>query len=426
MARNFSETEYCALLGRLFLRFPSFGSNGSEAYKPGLEREEEFCRRLGNPQNKFQSIHVAGTNGKGSTCNLLTAQLSSEGAKVGLYTSPHILDFRERMRIVSNDTCTLISKQEVWDFLTAYNADFDELDLSLFEITTAMAFDYFARHEVDVAVIETGLGGRLDATNIITPTLSVITNIGYDHMNILGDTLAEIAGEKAGIIKPGIPVVIGESGAETDPVFEAVAQRSGSPLTYADCEPEEVGEAAALAKMDLPGIYQKKNLRTVSCAIKAMGHKVNFDALEKAAATCDFHGRWEKVSDSPATICDIGHNAHGLKYNFKQLNDLLDCGEYSDLVMVYGSVNDKDVEAVLRLLPSRAHIFFTAADSKRAMPAEWLMSHSNVPDARVTPRVADAVSAAIGLCAGLKRPILYIGGSTYVVSEALEALKDKR
>lgn len=405
-----------------------------------------MCDMLGNPQRRYRTIHIAGTNGKGSTANMIAAVLASSGRVTGLYTSPHILDFRERMRIVTASGVTMPSEEYVLEFWSRWSGECDRLDLSYFEITTVMAFDFFARSGVETAVIETGLGGRLDATNIIIPELSVITNIGYDHTDILGPTLAAIAGEKAGIIKPGVPVVIGESHPETDPVFEGVATAAGAPIRFADREALPVMAGAAdtaadfetvLSGMDLQGSYQRKNLRTVLCALDTLGVTPDPDALMHAAAICEFHGRWEKVCDNPLIICDIGHNEHGLKYNFAQLNGMLDRGDISDLVMVYGSVADKDVNAVLRILPGRARIFFTNADNHRAMPADELAARFNMLRGTdisasapvVVPRVADAVDAALGLCRSLTehdaaaRPMIYIGGSTYVVSEALSFLK---
>lgn len=500
---EFSDAAYEEMLAEIAAGAPSFASVGAEAYKPGLERMQQMCALMGEPQREFPSVHVAGTNGKGSTSNMLAAVLASRGMTVGLYTSPHILDFRERMRVVRAPGLSaegpvpeveLIPRHSVWDFMQRYGDDVRRLGLSYFEITTAMAFRWFADMGVDAAVIETGLGGRLDATNVLQPVLSVITNIGYDHTDILGSTLAEIAGEKAGIIKAGVPVVIGERGEETDAVFESVAARCGSQLYFAEearlcgmgCKvaslrreneirsarpPQPISDAdsatdckvsssrreneirsthpqqsvdadAILAKMDLRGDYQRKNLTTVLCALDVMGVEADVYALENAARICDFHARWETVRENPHTICDIGHNAHGLRYNFAQLEAMVGDNGYTDLVMVYGSVSDKDVDAVLRMLPSCAYIYFTAADNHRAMPAAELAArydtlHSGcecgpvtpAPAARyeVVPRVTDAVTAALDRCEILqkanRRPLLYIGGSTYVISEALPVVR---
>lgn len=429
----YSDEAYDAMLAGLFVRFPSFGAKGASAYKPGLDRVRTMLDRLGNPHTRYRCIHVAGTNGKGSTSNMLAAHLAGSGLKVGLYTSPHILDFRERMRTVrvseDGSRVDLIPRVSVWDFIQEYGGDIDALDLSFFEITTIMAFWWFASENVDVAVVETGLGGRLDATNVIIPCLSVITNIGFDHMDLLGPTLGDIASEKAGIIKPGVPVVIGESSPETDEVFRRKAGESGSAVFFADRygfeDAVSKAMARALERMDLRGIYQEKNLRTVCCALEVAGMTPDFDSICSAASICDFHGRWEILSDSPCTICDIGHNEHGLKYNFRQLESLLDNGRYSDLIIVYGSVRDKDVDAVLKILPSRAYIYFTSAANHRAMPAAELFSRAARPDSEAVSCVRDAVKAALDRCSSLARPLLYIGGSTYVVSEAVPLFKRK-
>jgi len=442
------ETVFCAeaydrMIESLYTRFQSFQTAGKDAYKPGLDRMEFIDQLAGHPHRKYRTIHVAGTNGKGSVSNMLTASLSATGLKVGLYTSPHILDFRERMRVVDADGVHLISRQDVWDFVSAWDATFDNLGLSFFEITTMMAFDWFAKQKVDIAVIECGLGGRLDSTNLVSPELCVITNIGYDHCDILGDSLGEIAFEKAGIIKPKVPVVVGESNPETDIVFERKVLYTNLPevdfmgdrnrimslLTYADkVEPEGWSRAdGILAAMDLQGCYQKKNLRTVLTALQRLGIALTsevVDAIEHTAAVADFHGRWERLSSDPLTICDIGHNAHGLKYNFAQLDRMLDEGTCSDLVMVYGSVADKDVDAVLKMIPERATVIFTAADNHRAMPAEALAEHfsalgCNAAGIHIVPRVEEAVALSRSLAASMALPLIYIGGSTYVVSEAV-------
>lgn len=432
MGTAFSEAEYGRLIASIFERTPSFASAGAAAYKPGLERMRQMCLEMGSPQDSFPAIHIAGTNGKGSCSNMIAATFAARGLKVGLYTSPHILDFRERMRIVSEPELSmgcavphveLISKREVWDFMQQWDGAIRELSLSFFEITTAMAFWFFARRGVDLAVIETGLGGRLDATNIITPKLSLITNIGLDHTDLLGPTLAHIAAEKAGIIKEGVPVVIGESAEETDPVFIEAAHRLHAPIFFADRMGSDCDFVSELGDADLQGSYQKKNRLSVLGVLEVLCVEADPWTFDNAARICDFHGRWERVCGEPLTICDIGHNEHGLKYNFAQLEAMLQGGELSDLVMVYGSVSDKDVDAVLRILPSQAHLFFTAADNHRAMPCDELMRRAGRSSARAVPGVEEAVREALELCKSLDRPLLYIGGSTYVVSEALVALK---
>ena len=467
MDKIFSEKGYEDMLAKLFVRFPSFQKNGASAYKPGIGNMEFFDQLAGHPHRQYRIIHVAGTNGKGSVSNMLASVLASQGLKVGLYTSPHILDFRERIRTVScslegsADTFSLIPKEYVWDFIHKWQETFDHLDMSFFEITTSLAFSWFADSKVDVVVLETGLGGRLDSTNIVSPVLSIITNIGLDHCDMLGETLPEIAFEKAGIIKPLVPVVVGESHPETDPVFERKVLYTNLPepsfmgsrtavmslLTFADkIEPsywdrhEEV-----LAQMDLKGEYQRKNLRTVLTALDVLASRSllrltgseMLEAIKHTAQRTGFRGRWERISDDPYVICDIGHNEHGLRHNFSQLERMLAEGECSHLIMVYGSVADKDVDAVLHLMPENATYVFTQAQGKRALAAENVRGRylafcteagRKTDDVHCCGTVVEAVELAFRHAASLKeadvnaRPLIYVGGSTYVVSEAVAAL----
>ena len=458
---EFSEESYDGMIKDLFVRFPSYQKSGAEAYKPGIANMEFFDQLVGHPHRKYPSVHVAGTNGKGSVCSMLASVLAAAGLRVGLYTSPHIIDFRERMRIVdgrdspSSPDLYHIGKREVWDFMKRWGETFDHLDLSFFEITTSMAFSWFASREVDIAVIETGLGGRLDSTNIISPVLSVITNIGLDHCDMLGSTLPEIAFEKAGIIKRGVPAVIGESNPETDPVFERKVLYSNlsstefggdrgrimSLLAFADkYEPGLWGRhEEILAGMDLRGEYQVMNLRTALAALDVLGKAVPavsragaddiIGALENTAARTGFRGRWETLSENPRIICDIGHNAHGLKYNFRQLERMLAAGECGRLVIVYGTVADKDFSSVFPLMPDNAVYVFTNASGKRACPSDEVMrgfqacrASAGKPEAEAysVPAVRDAVALAMKLQKG---GLLYIGGSTYVVSEAVAFLE---
>lgn len=482
MTGNFSEERYEEMLGKLFVRFPSFQKVGAGAYKPGIANMEFADQLMGHPHRSYKIIHVAGTNGKGSVSNMLASAMASAGYRVGLYTSPHILDFRERMRVVEispraalgrNDTgqyvissetegraekslYRYISKQEVWDFVQKWQDTFDHLDMSFFEITTLMALDWFAGQQVDYVVLETGLGGRLDSTNIVTPILSVITNIGLDHCDLLGETLPEVAFEKAGIIKPCVPVVVGESHPETDPVFERKVLYTNLPepsfmgsrtavmslLTFADKTTPVLWDEYddILREMDLKGDYQKKNLRTVLAAIGVLVEKgCAFDgslrdAIVNTASRTGFSGRWEKISDSPYTICDIGHNEHGLKYNFAQLSKMKSSGEVTDLIIVYGSVADKDVDAVMHLMPEGAVYVFTQAHGKRALSSEAVvqkyLTHCSetgkpagevhcVPDVKEARVFAESLASAIVEADPAARPLIYIGGSTYVVSEAL-------
>ena len=461
---NYTET-----LDYLFSSMPSFQQVGGDAYKPGLERITEFCRAIGNPHRNYFVIHVAGTNGKGSVSNMLASVLASCGQRVGLYTSPHILDFRERMRVVeiatgdalamtcegdaiAMTTYRLVSKEYVWKFMEQWRETFDHLDLSFFEITTIMALQWFADENVDVVVLETGLGGRLDSTNIVNPVLSIITNIGLDHCDLLGDTLPEIAFEKAGIIKPKVPVVVGESDPEIDPVFERKVLYTNLPepqfmgnrpaimslLTFADKTEPPMWEhrEELLAAMDLQGSYQRRNLRTVlsaiqvlqeTAAVASLSSRDICDAVIHAARNTGFRGRWEILSESPLTIADIGHNAHGLRHNFGQLARMKESGEVSDIIMVYGSVADKDVDAVLSLMSKDVAVVFTQAQGKRALPAEeardrYLALHKEASDVYCEPDVTRAVSLAMELASNKKAPAIYVGGSTYVVSEAMAFL----
>ena len=460
MEIEFSEEKYENMLAKLFVRFPSFQKDGASAYKPGIANMEFIDQLLGHPHKNYKVIHVAGTNGKGSVSNMMTSVLAASGYKVGLYTSPHILDFRERIRICHPSSCCpeqgegspeLISKQDVWNFVHQWQDTFDHLDMSFFEITTAMALNWFAEQKVDYVVLETGLGGRLDSTNIVNPVLSVITNIGLDHCDLLGDTLPEIAFEKAGIIKPRVPVVVGESSSEINEVFERkvlytnlsdpmfMGNRSAimSLLTYADkAEPALWSEREnILAEMDLRGEYQRKNLRTALTALGVLGAKCDErirEAIVYTAKRTGFRGRWDQVSENPRVICDIGHNEHGLKYNFAQLAKMQESGEVSNLVIVYGSVADKDVGAAVRLLPDKAIYVFTNAQGKRALPASGVLEKyqafcreagREVGEVHCVSTVAEAKEKAYSIVDAISTEksgastLIYVGGSTYVVSE---------
>ena len=466
MVQQFSETDYQEMIDALFCRFPSFQKVGAGAYKPGLGNMEFMDQLLGHPHKKYKVIHVAGTNGKGSVSNMLASALSSMGYKVGLYTSPHILDFRERIRVCDSGSVSLIPKQDVWNFVRQWQDTFDHVDMSFFEITTSMALQWFADQEVDYVVLETGLGGRLDSTNIVTPVLSVITNIGLDHCDLLGETLQEVAFEKAGIIKPCVKVVVGESSPETDAVFERKVLYTNLPepafmgnraaimslLTFADKVEPSLWDRheRILAEMDLKGSYQRKNLRTVLAALDALDISCGTftlsaenrgggiaEAIIHAAERVGFHGRWEQVSESPRVICDIGHNEHGLKYNFAQLEAMLQAGECTDLIILYGSVLDKDVDAVMRLMPRDAKYVFTQANGKRALPAESVREKYLTfctqtgrqpgtvwccPHVREAARVAYDEAARLSNVDPSARPLIYVGGSTYVVSEFISQM----
>ena len=454
MKTRYTEEQYQDMLQDLFRRFPSFQQAGTAAYKPGIDNMLVFDQLTGHPHRKFKTIHVAGTNGKGSVSSMLTSVLSASGIRTGLFTSPHILDFRERARIVQGDELKYISRDFIWDFCERWHDTFDHLDLSLFEISTMMAFEWFASEDVELAVIETGLGGRFDSTNIVTPVLSVITNIGLDHCNILGETLPEIAFEKAGIIKPCVPVVVGESDPEIDPVFERkvlytnlpepkfMGSRTGimSLLTFADKVAPTMWDKheEILSRMDLQGACQRHNLRTVLAALDALD--IPFDracvaeAIERTAARTDFHGRWERLSSDPLVICDIGHNEHGLRLNMKKLSDMLLAGECGSLVIVYGIMSDKDFHSIAHLLPSEAHYVFTSAPGPRALPAESLAqkyeaycAEEGIPCAsyQVEQEPSKAMKMALETTADMNEPLIYVGGSTYVVAEIIRWFKEK-
>ena len=428
-----NEAQYQHKLEELFVRFPSVQKAGfGDAYKPGLAHMEEFNALLGHPDRAYRTIHVAGTNGKGSVANMLASALAASGLKVGLYTSPHILDFRERMRILdagSDGPARLVGRQEVWDFITRWEETFDRLDLSFFEITTGLAFKWFADEEVDLAVIEVGLGGRLDSTNVITPEVSVVTSIGLDHCAMLGDTRAAIAGEKAGIFKPGIPAVIGSRDEETAPVFEARAAAVGCPLVFADAGS---GETEIPDDMDLHGEWQAENLRTVLTVLSVMGIEITetiSGAISHTARRMDFHGRWEMLRRNPDMLCDIGHNPPALKRNFAELERYLAEGRYDSLIMVYGVMADKDLDGIIPLMPREATWIAVAPDTQRSMKAEDLFRRL---DGSLPGRVIFGGTVAEGLALALERagksgakPLIYIGGSTFVVSEAVSALMEK-
>ncbi|MEO7047093.1 MAG: folylpolyglutamate synthase/dihydrofolate synthase family protein [Ferruginibacter sp.] len=381
---NYKET-----LEYLYQQLPMFSRVGQAAYKEDLHNTIALCNALGNPQTKFKTIHIAGTNGKGSTSHMLAAILQQAGYKTGLYTSPHIKDFGERIRINGE----MINEQFVVDFTKRTKLITADIEPSFFEMTVAMAFEYFAEQEVDIAVIETGLGGRLDSTNIVSPILSIITNIGFDHMNLLGNTLTEIAGQKAGIIKENTPVAIGEILPETLPVFTAEANKKNAPIHFATAiftaefiDPSEalllcniknnVSGVIEKLRLDLTGLYQVKNCMTVLCAVNEL-RKQGFtisendlhNALENVKKLTGLRGRWDVLRHSPKLIVDVAHNKDGITQVLKQLKI-----EYPDATLhfVLGFVNDKDISSVLELLPQNATYYFTNAHLPRALPHEGL------------------------------------------------------
>ena len=418
---------------KLFARTPSFQQVGAAAYKPGLETMLEFDALLGNPSRSLRCIHIAGTNGKGSVSSMLAAALSggevdnsatgsgqhTNGRRIGLYTSPHLTDFRERIKIVSEDGFEMIPREAVEEFMDTYDGFIENRRPSFFEITTAMAFWFFAAAGVDMAVIECGLGGRLDSTNIITPLVSIITNIGLEHTTFLGDTLQKIAFEKAGIIKPGRPVVIGEINEATRPVFEQAAAERGCEIVFAPERPCELTSEG----LDLTGEYQRQNMATVAAALETLRTQYGIEAdtarLEHAARLTGLHGRWEKLAEQPDIICDIGHNAHGLRRVFDQLRSV--APQYRHVYIIFGVVSDKDVEAIAPLMikpGGNVSYIFTQPSTQRAMPVEQLSStlERHGISGITTPTVAEAVALAKKAAA---EDLIFIGGSNFTVSDAV-------
>ena len=418
---NYKETvEY------LFNSTPVFEHVGASAYKEGLSNTLALDEHLGHPHKNFKTIHVAGTNGKGSCSHTLAAILQSMGMKVGLYTSPHIVDFRERIRV--NGEC--LSEQYVVDFVEQHRSFFEPLHPSFFELTTAMAFRYFADQKVDIAVIEVGLGGRLDCTNIITPELSIITNISLDHTQFLGDTLAKIAGEKAGIIKEGVKVVIGEDVEETRPVFEAKAKEKNAPIVFAQDYPEVLcSEVCAeggrnyetlnfgMIHGDLSGDYQERNMNTCLTACKVLGLKKEnvIEAVAHVAERTGLVGRWMKINESPLAVCDTGHNVGGWKYLAPQIK----AQKCEHLRIVFGMVDDKDIDSVMEMLPKNAIYYWTQATSHRAIPKEIVADKGRTHqlEGNIYNSVKEAYREA--LKDANNDDFVFVGGSSYVVADLL-------
>jgi dihydrofolate synthase/folylpolyglutamate synthase len=407
---------YEETLQYLYDSAPMFQRVGAAAYKGGMENSFLIDKRLHHPHKKYKTIHVAGTNGKGSTCHLLASILQEAGYKTGLYTSPHLLDFRERIKVDGQ----MIDKDYVVRF-TADNKDFFEsIHPSFFELTTGMAFAYFAEQAVDVAVIEVGLGGRLDCTNVITPVLSMITNISFDHTNLLGNTLTAIAREKAGIIKPGIPVVIGEAEGEVREVFEGVRSRAhNARFVFAQDEKLPAWHGEILSP--LKGFAQEKNTTTVLCALDILKDIFNIpqqaivQGFANVIKNTGLTGRWQVVGEHPKIVLDTGHNIGGMEYNVRQLQS----EKYDVLHFVFGMVNDKDISAVLRLLPPNATYYFTQANLPRALDAQLLAEQAGQFGLKgeIFPSVSEAFAAA-KKSAG-ENDFIFVGGSTFVVAEAL-------
>jgi dihydrofolate synthase/folylpolyglutamate synthase len=423
---NYQET-----IQYLFSQLPLFTRDGASAYKADLTNTLALCTLLDNPQHKFKSVHIGGTNGKGSTSHMLAAVLQTAGYKTGLYTSPHLKDFRERIRING----TMISEQSVIDFVALHKGDFENIKPSFFEMTVALAFDIFAKEKVDIAIVEVGLGGRLDSTNIITPLLSVITNIGWDHMNILGNTLPLIAGEKAGIIKPGIPVIIGENQPEVASVFIEKAKKENSPISFASDRKSEVRSPKSGSlesenrnpnklldikvtqspsksidlSLDLTGTYE----------LRLQGFKITDEhlkiALSQVKTLTGLHGRWEVLNKQPLTICDTGHNPEGIKEVLQNIASV----KYIHLHFVLGVVNDKDISKILAMLPQNATYYFCKPDIPRGLDTESLKQQA--ANANLNGQSYPSVKAALQAAqqAAKTNDLVFVGGSTFVVAEAV-------
>lgn len=420
----------------LYSKLPMFTRIGKKALKANLNNTLAFCSYLGNPENRFRSIHVAGTNGKGSTSHMLAAILQASGYKTGLYTSPHLRDFRERIRINGE----MITQEKVISFVNTHQEFIETLKPSFFETTVAMAFDHFAEQQVDIAVIEVGLGGRLDSTNVIQPLLSIITNIGLDHTDILGNTLPQIAAEKAGIIKPKIPVVIGETHKETADVFVKKATECLSTITFADQNYQieslsaqsgnslivryqhKYAPQANLLELDLKGSYQKKNIATVLTTVDELrkqdfniSKETTLSALKQVSALTGLQGRWQTLNKQPLIICDTGHNAHGILEVIKNIR----ATNHNQLHMVIGMVKDKDSAAMLKLLPKEAYYYFCQPDLPRAKPANDLKAEASALglNGNSFNSVAQALEAA--KIAASAEDLIFVGGSTFVVAEVV-------
>ncbi|HMH21571.1 MAG TPA: folylpolyglutamate synthase/dihydrofolate synthase family protein [Puia sp.] len=425
--------DYPQTLQYLYNRLPMYSRIGAAAYRNDLVNTIRLCEYIGNPQDKFKSVHVAGTNGKGSTSHMLASIFQAAGYKTGLYTSPHLKDFRERIRVNGE----MIDKDFVTRFVERIRPLSEEIDPSFFEVTVAMAFEYFVEEQVDIAIVEVGLGGRLDSTNIITPELSVITNIGFDHMAMLGDTLELIAAEKGGIIKKGTPVVVGEHHPSTSPVFERLAEEKAAPLSYADRKrfvAEWKSEQHALVaevttpplnekdyyQLDLPGIYQIKNLLTVLEAVHQLngkGWKLDnrhvHQALKQVRKLTGLHGRWEIIHEHPSIILDVAHNEDGIRQLVRQI----ELTDHEELRIVFGMVKDKETDKVLTLLPRQAIYYFTRAQIPRAMPEEQLaeLAKEKGLTGQHYPTVMDALKAA--KAHAHVRDLVIVCGSVFVVGE---------
>lgn len=426
---------YPQTLDYLFARLPMYQRIGAAAYKANLDNTIRLMEVLGKPQQRLKCIHVAGTNGKGSSSHMLAAVLQQCGYKTGLYTSPHLVDFRERIRINGK----MIPKSYVVDFVEKYRQPFEDIEPSFFEWTVGLALDYFAAGEVDVAVIEVGLGGRLDSTNIITPKACLITNISFDHMNLLGDSLEKIGREKAGIIKPKIPVVVSQYQSETAPVFSAAAREMKAPIEFADKNYKVLGSglekgllqvhllnkktgASSRYELDLTGNYQLKNLLGVLNVLEfiekagfILEHDHVLKGLKQVSKLTGLMGRWQLLSEKPRMIADTGHNEDGIAQVVENLKSM----EYARLHFVFGTVNDKDVSKILKLLPKQACYYFVKANLPRALDAQELQAQA--AKLKLSGKAYPTVEAGINAAkkAYRKNDLIVVGGSTFVVGDAL-------
>jgi len=426
--------DYQQTLDYLFSKLPMFSRIGAAAYRKDLANTIALSKFLGRPEKRFPSVHIAGTNGKGSTSHMLAAVFQSAGYRTGLYTSPHLKDFRERIKVDGQ----FIRKDFIVDFVQRIRPLSETIDPSFFEVTVAMAFEYFTIEKVDIAIIEVGLGGRLDSTNIIQPELSIITNIGFDHMNLLGNTLPAIAFEKAGIIKKDTPVVIGEHHPETAPVFEQRANEDNAPLTFADQQrfisdwdyqrhhltagvsTSPTANEKEFYTLDLAGIYQTRNLLTVLEAVhrlRARGWKLEQPAVHKGLLhvkkLTGLHGRWELVNEHPDVILDVAHNVDGMR----QLARQIELSDHEELHIVLGMVGDKDIDQALSLLPKTAYYYFTRAAIPRALPEDRLaeQARSKGLEGKTYPSVTEALNAAKAQARA--RDLILVCGSVFVVGE---------
>lgn len=422
---------YKSLLDKIFQAYPMYHKIGGAAYKEGLENIETLMEITGHPERKFKAVHIAGTNGKGSVAHLLASYFQERGCKTGLFTSPHLVDFRERIRINGQ----MISEEAVLAFFDKFKTQFDQLEPSFFEMTTALAFYYFAEQKVDVAVIEVGLGGRLDSTNVLSPLLSVITNISLEHTQMLGDSIAKIAKEKAGIIKHKTPVVIGEFNPESFPVFEDIANQKDAPLFLAEDNYSFSGDFNDLSVTDvlgntlyehlmmpLQGEYQLKNLKTFLQATEVIEElwpaerDVVPQAIQNMVSNTGFRGRWQILRKEPLTICDVGHNPGGLALTMQQLSQY-PCRQ---LRMVFGMVSDKDIDKAVSLLPKEALYYVCQAKIERALPAAELAERMRQHGLQC--REAGSVANAFRQANADADPddLIFIGGSCFVVGELLK------